>query len=92
MTLKERFLQWKRSVLPESASGTITNIFSNYSMWEAAKSEFGDAFIESSTRYLDFVRRDQEDALAGAVETIKHLRTLLEKSGVEVPDWKEPPF
>ena len=39
MTLKERFLQWKRSVLPESASGTITNIFSNYSMWEAAKSE-----------------------------------------------------
>lgn len=91
MDLRERFLEWKKAVLPESASGTVQDILANYAQWEGAKREAGRDFIGRADRFRDFVNHGKEEAFEGAVETIRNLRTLLEKAGVQCPPWKEPP-
>ena len=90
MGLQERFLEWKKAVLP-GASDTVKELIAGGEEWEDAKRTAGDSFRVRTSEFYAFIHRGDLKAYLGAVETVRRLRTLLERAGIELPPWIEPP-
>ena len=88
--LKERFKKWKKSVLPDDCVEALHAVTGSPEKWAAAWRERGGDMVEATRQYRAFKRGDDE-ALPGAVETVRTMRALLEKTGIECPPWEEPP-
>jgi hypothetical protein len=85
MAKDEKFLEWKRSVLPRNVPmfGRLTE-----ARWkEKPDGEFGD---DSFLRYADGLADDEKTYL-GAVETVRKIRDEFIRWGETLPDWTEPP-
>ncbi len=90
MGLKEQFVEWKKSVLPDDRIGVLHRAAHSPEKWAVAWRGHGEDMVEATRQYRAFKEGDDE-ALPGAVKTIRVMRDLLEKTGIECPPWKDFP-
>lgn len=88
--LKERFIEWKESVLPEGVD-TLSEVVTRPERWAQAWRNSGQTMVEATRHYRQFRQNGNRSDLPGAVETVRVMRNLLEETGIKCPPWTDFP-